>query len=329
MKRPTSIIIYSLLAVFFAATTPPALGYALFSRTTDTISVNGHTFATYQMTIEARVLFPSTLMLSGGRIFSEQKSAACDKALLGATNAIAGGAWVGGSDAGVFSTNVTISVNGWHHLAFVRDAHEQRNYIDGVLVVTRDLTATPYDQPIGNSSSSFMGIGAFLYDGYALPAASFIGAISWVRVSGNARYSGNFVMPPTAAPAPDAATQVLFDFTSIAPGTTTLQDLSSNNFVGTVAAGFSGATAPTFVPDPPLVTIALYPGVNTYPGLTITGGTGITYGIQYSTNLANPNSWIGLTNLTFTQPTELWYDSVPASQQQRFYRVLQGPIPIP
>jgi|ERR1039457_1999246 hypothetical protein len=162
MKRPTSIIIYSLLAVFIAATTPTALGYALFSRTTDTISVNGHTFATNQMTIEARVLFPSTLNLSDGRIFSEQKSAACDKTLYVATNIIGGGAFAGGSDPGVFSTNVTISVNVWHHLAFVRDAHEQRIYIDGVLVVTRDLTVTPYDQPIRNSSSSFMGIGAFL-----------------------------------------------------------------------------------------------------------------------------------------------------------------------
>ena len=75
--------------------------------------------------------------------------------------------------------------------------------------------------------------------------------------------------------------------------------------------------------NPAGVAIALYPGVK------IDGVVGLTYGIQSSTNLANPNGWIGLTNLTFTQPTEIWYDAIPALLAQRFYRVLQGPIPIP
>src|ERR1039457_7594204 len=75
--------------------------------------------------------------------------------------------------------------------------------------------------------------------------------------------------------------------------------------------------------NPAGVAIALYPGVK------IDGVVGLTYGIQYSTDLANTNGWIGVTNLTFTQPTEIWYDSIPASMAQRFYRVLQGPIPIP
>ena len=66
-----------------------------------------------------------------------------------------------------------------------------------------------------------------------------------------------------------------------------------------------------------------------YPGVQIGGVVGQTYGIQYSTNLANTNGWIGLTNLIFTIPTEVWYDSIPASLSQRFYRVLPGPIPIP
>ena len=75
--------------------------------------------------------------------------------------------------------------------------------------------------------------------------------------------------------------------------------------------------------NPAGVAIALYPGVQ------INGVVGLTYGIQYSANLADTNSWIGLTNLTFIVPTEIWYDSIPASLAQRFYRVLQGPISIP
>jgi hypothetical protein len=75
--------------------------------------------------------------------------------------------------------------------------------------------------------------------------------------------------------------------------------------------------------NPAGVAIALYPGVR------IDGVVGLTYGIQFTTNLADTNSWLGLTNLTFTAATEMWYDSVPASLSQRFYRVLPGPIPIP
>lgn len=66
-----------------------------------------------------------------------------------------------------------------------------------------------------------------------------------------------------------------------------------------------------------------------YPGVRIDGVVGLTYGIQFTTNLADPNSWLGLTNLTFSAATEIWYDSVPASLPQRFYRVLPGPISIP
>ena len=66
-----------------------------------------------------------------------------------------------------------------------------------------------------------------------------------------------------------------------------------------------------------------------YAGLTIDGVVGQTYGVQYSTDLSHSNNWVGLTNLTLIQPVHLWYDSEPASRPQRFYRILQGPIPVP
>jgi hypothetical protein len=91
-----------------------------------------------------------------------------------------------------------------------------------------------------------------------------------------------------------------------------------SNMYGTVT------TAPAYLTvNPAGVSIALYPGV------TIEGTVGYTYGIQYSTNLSNTNDWLGLTNLTLTQTNALWYDSQPASQPQRYYRVLPGPISIP
>jgi hypothetical protein len=60
--------------------------------------------------------------------------------------------------------------------------------------------------------------------------------------------------------------------------------------------------------------------------LTLRGVSNKTYGIQYSSNLA---SWTGLTNLTLTAPTNAWLDPQAATQAARFYRVGQGPIPIP
>ncbi len=73
------------------------------------------------------------------------------------------------------------------------------------------------------------------------------------------------------------------------------------------------------------------PGVSlvTYPGLTIDAVAGFTYGIQYDTGLANSTGWQGMTNLSLDVPTALWFDAQPATQHQRFYRVVPGPIPIP
>lgn len=64
------------------------------------------------------------------------------------------------------------------------------------------------------------------------------------------------------------------------------------------------------------------------PTLTINGVVGYSYLIQSSTNLANTNAWVTLTNLTLSQPVELWVDtSVDASSpfySRYYYRVLPG-----
>lgn len=66
-----------------------------------------------------------------------------------------------------------------------------------------------------------------------------------------------------------------------------------------------------------------------YPGITIEGVVGLTYGIQVSADPANAGSWSGRTNITLQTATFLWMDSEPASQPQRYYRVVPGPISIP
>ena len=66
-----------------------------------------------------------------------------------------------------------------------------------------------------------------------------------------------------------------------------------------------------------------------YPGIAIDGVVSQTYGIQSTSDLSNTNSWVGVTNITLTVPTQLWYDSQPATQPQRYYRVVPGPISVP
>ena len=64
------------------------------------------------------------------------------------------------------------------------------------------------------------------------------------------------------------------------------------------------------------------------PTVTINGVTGYHYLIQRTTDLSNTNSWVTVTNLTLTQPVQIWADtsintSLPGNPYE-FYRVLPG-----
>ena len=65
-----------------------------------------------------------------------------------------------------------------------------------------------------------------------------------------------------------------------------------------------------------------------YPGLTVGGVVGYSYVIQSTTNLADTNAWVTLTNLTLTQPVQLFIDTnVDASSPfnpKTFYKILPG-----
>lgn len=84
------------------------------------------------------------------------------------------------------------------------------------------------------------------------------------------------------------------------------------------------------VTNPPEQVVVNVAGVSLgfSPTLTISGMPGFTYIIQSSTNLANTNAWVTLTNLILTQPMQIFIDtSVNASSPQNprtFYQVLPG-----
>jgi hypothetical protein len=105
-----------------------------------------------------------------------------------------------------------------------------------------------------------------------------------------------------------------------------LQDTDAGAY--TVVATDAGTDSLTSQPanltvNPFGVSLALY------AGLTIEGVVGYTYGIQTTTDLSNTNSWAGVTNITLTAPTQLWYDPQPAYNPTRYYRVVPGPISTP
>jgi hypothetical protein len=80
----------------------------------------------------------------------------------------------------------------------------------------------------------------------------------------------------------------------------------------------------------PLVVNPAGVSVEMHAAVKIDGVVGQIYGIQATTELANSNSWIGVANVTLTQPTQIWYDPNSTTEQpRRFYRVVPGPISIP
>lgn len=95
-----------------------------------------------------------------------------------------------------------------------------------------------------------------------------------------------------------------------------ISDAGAYSVVVTSAYGSVTNAPADLVVNPAEVSIALYAGI------TIHGTIGYNYGIEYATNLQNA-VWQYLTNVTLSQPTEIWVDtSVPAAERaRRFYRV--------
>ena len=104
-----------------------------------------------------------------------------------------------------------------------------------------------------------------------------------------------------------------------------LQATNSGSYSVTVANSIASVT--TYPAQLSISPVEMNFGL--YPGMDMKGVVGQTYGVQYTTNLSNTNGWVGVTNITMTATNYLWYDSQPALQPQRYYRVVPGPISIP
>jgi len=141
-----------------------------------------------------------------------------------------------------------LSLDAWHHVAFVQGGGTQRLYLDGQLVAKRAGSGDIYDNSYGDASiGANVRIGPSIY--HFVP--SFTGHLDTLRISNIARYTGNSFDFPTGDLIADTNTQILYNFNwqnfFQQDGATWVKDLSGNNKNGKFGTGFVGATSPSIV----------------------------------------------------------------------------------
>ena len=230
--------------------------YAYFNDPTDTIRANGNTTLGTAATYEALVLLSTASF--GGIIFNEWANALEDNYLAVDSTSITGFSYnINPADV---SATVALTLNQWHHIAYVYDGSQERIYLDGVLAGSHAASGS-----ILNSNTGAPFVGAIFRGGTT--HASFQGYIDTLRISNNARYSGASFTAPTGDLTTDANTQLLYNFDD-APGSPTAVDSSANGFTGTLGTGFAGATTPLFVsatPEPASAALLLGSGAMLLP----------------------------------------------------------------
>jgi len=224
-----------------SVTVSPARGaaFATFDQTTDTIQAAGQTVIGTTATYEAVVQFTNGLQ-AGGNIYNEWTNFLEDKQLNVGPTYVFGYNHPVSSDANTFPA--TLSLNTWHHVAYVLDGTQERFYLDGTLVGSRGASGGD----VGDSDGLGF-VGGVFRDGVV--RGGFLGEIDSLRLSKVARYSGNSFVPTIGNLPTDANTLLLYNFEE-PPGSPTIADSSGNGHTGTVGVGFPGATSPTLLPEP-------------------------------------------------------------------------------
>jgi hypothetical protein len=210
-----------------------------FDDSTDSILVSGQTVLASSCTYEARVLVTSS-SFGGGDVFNEWTDSAEDKYFAVMPSTIGAYSYPVNRTAPMLPT-VALTPNVWHHIAYVYAGSQERMYVDGNQIGSRSASGAI------NNGAGQATVGAIYRDYQVIP--SMIGYMDTLRISDNARYSGLNFVPPTGDLPSDSHTQLLYNFNE-PPGSLTVTDNSPNHRTGTLATGFSGATAPVFVPDP-------------------------------------------------------------------------------
>lgn len=248
--------------------------YARFDQNTDTIALAGETNLGTTATFEAVIAISDPAYAT---VFFEQVNGIEDKDLIVGATGVKGYAYNTASD--VVDGVAPVSLNVFHHIAFVHDVTQQRVYLDGVLIGSRAVSGT-----IGNATQAGhpAAIGGSQFDQNNSLVPSFLGLLDSIRISNVARYSGASYTPPTGDMTSDANTLILFNFNPGDVTGNTITDLSGNGHTGTFASGFSGATAPTITASttPPTATSF----TEEFPSATINANLLVPAGFQFGPN---------------------------------------------
>jgi hypothetical protein len=267
-------------------------------------------------------------------------------------------AWTVCSDGGnvnlgpVFGSTL-IPTNQWSHVAGVFDGGALKLYLNGVLEGSAPWTLGIFPGVAPLTVGSTLSSGSF-FDGLIDEASLYNRALTPLEIQGiyAAGTGGKCGTPPHITGQPQSqvgywgksvtfASQVTgsppmsylwskegFPISWATNSSLTLTDiqlgdgggytLTATNLYGTATSQSAFLTV-----NPSGVSLGLYPGI------TIDGVVGKTYGIQYVTNVTAVNTWTSLTNLTLTQPVQIWFDAGAnlgsGDHPQRFYRV----VPVP
>jgi len=256
---------------------------------------------------------------------------------------------------------VTVTTNLWYHVAGMRGSNFLQLYVNGQF---DSQTNVSFPQDYGTNALYFGSSGEAYWDRKlkgALDEVSLynralssneVAAIYAAGSQGKCQASSVLVGPPaqlrywgSSATFTSGISGVLplsyqwqQDGLSVAGATnssltlTNLQLTEAGSYALWITSASGNATSPPAflslkVAD---VSIALsVVGEQTVAALTIGGVANQTYGIQQAPELSPAPSWVGLTNLTLSVPTVVWFDPTPPTLPWRFYRVVPGPIPIP
>lgn len=258
---------------------------------------------------------------------------------------------VPGGDITLYSTT-WLQTNTWYHVAMTYDTAALRLYVNGKLEASAPATG-PIVTTSGPLEFSGYGFGPWslpgqvdevsLYNraltGYeveAIYAAGSFGKCYMPRITlqpqGQVGYWGRsvtFSVQATGAPPPayqwykdglaiSWATNSILVFTNLSLDAGGKYSVEVSNAFGSVASSNA-----FLIVNPAGVTLGLY------AGLTIEGAAGNTYGIQYATNISPTTVWSTLTQITLTQPVQLWMDTnvdiATGASPRRFYRVVAVP----
>ena len=259
-------------------------------------------------------------------------------------------------------TPTPLPTNVWLHIAATLDggSGDMRLYVNGQIVAETNTTSRPTCPLTGANRSVCIGntpgTAGFPFDGWIDEISLYSRALTQAEIQsiylagtagkctesaapiillqpqGQVGYWGRsvtFIVQAGGAPPLDYlwykdgfaiswATNSSLDLTNLA-----LDDGGNYSVVVSNAFGSVTSSNAFLTVNPAGVSLGLY------AGLTLEGAAGNTYGIQYATNVSPTATWNTLTQITLTQPVQLWVDTnvdvVAGTSPRRFYRVVAIP----